>query len=353
MKKIRIGIIGNGGICKGAHVPTYLKDERVEIVGVCDIIEERAQFLKDEYFPEAKVYTDYKELLKDETIDSVDICTPNYLHSIIAVDAFKAGKHVFCEKPDAIDVTEVLKMQKAADEAGKVLMVMRNNRFVDASQYAKRYIDAGKMGEVYAGRCGWQRRRGIPGKGGWFTTKAQSGGGPLIDLGVHMIDLAIWLMGNPTPVSVSANTFSKFADNDTSDSVNSDFGDKNAEGTFDVEDLAMGMIRFDNGAVLQIEFSWASNIKRERRFVELRGTKSGLKWENDDIEIFTEEDGQLLDIKPAGRLESKGHHNNLVHYLDVLTKDADPCFKPQQGVDMIKILCAIYESAKTGREVIL
>lgn len=353
MKKIRIGIIGNGGICKGAHIPTYLKDERVEIVGVCDIIEERAQFLKDEYFPEAKVYTDYRELLKDETIDSVDICTPNYLHSIIAVAAFEAGKHVFCEKPDAIDVTEVLKMQKAADEAGKVLMVMRNNRFVGASQYAKKYIDAGKMGEVYAGRCGWQRRRGIPGKGGWFTTKAQSGGGPLIDLGVHMIDLAIWLMGNPTPVSVSANTFSKFADNDTSDSVNSDFGDKNSEGTFDVEDLAMGMIRFDNGAVLQIEFSWASNIKRERRFVELRGTKSGLKWENDDIEIFTEEDGQLLDIKPAGNLESKGHHNNLVHFLDVLTKGADPCFKPQQGVDMIKILCAIYESAETGREVIL
>ncbi len=353
MKKIRIGIIGNGGICKGAHVPTYLKDERVEIVGVCDIIEERAQFLKDEYFPEAKVYTDYKELLKDETIDSVDICTPNYLHSIIAVDAFKAGKHVFCEKPDAIDVTEVLKMQKAADEAGKVLMVMRNNRFVGASQYAKKYIDAGKMGEVYAGRCGWQRRRGIPGKGGWFTTKAQSGGGPLIDLGVHMIDLAIWLMGNPTPVSVSANTFCKFADNDTSDSVNSDFGDKNSQGTFDVEDLAMGIIRFDNGAVLQIEFSWASNIKRERRFVELRGSKSGLKWENDDVEIFTEEAGQLLDIKPAGNLDSKGHHNNLVHYLDVLTKGAEPCFKPQQGVDMIKILCAIYESAETGREVVL
>ena len=353
MKKIRIGIIGNGGICKGAHIPTYLQDERVEIVGVCDIIEERAQFLKDEYFPDAKVYTDYKELLKDETIDSVDICTPNYLHSIIAVAAFEAGKHVFCEKPDAIDVTEVLKMQKAADEAGKVLMVMRNNRFVGASQYAKKYIEAGKMGEVYAGRCGWQRRRGIPGKGGWFTTKAQSGGGPLIDLGVHMIDLAIWLMGNPTPVSVSANTFCKFADNDTSDSVNSDFGDKNAEGTFDVEDLAMGMIRFDNGAVLQIEFSWASNIKRERRFVELRGTKAGLTWENDDVEFFTEDGGQLLDIKPAGNLESKGHHRNLVHFLDVLTKDADPCFKPQQGVDMIKILCAIYESAKTGKEVVL
>ncbi len=353
MKKIRIGIIGNGGICKGAHVPTYVEDERVEIVGVCDIIEERAQFLKDNYFPDAKVYTDYKELLKDESIDSVDICTPNYLHSIIAVDAFKAGKNVFCEKPDAIDVTEVLKMQKAADEAGKLLMVMRNNRFVGASKYAKKYINDGKMGDIYCGRCGWQRRRGIPGKGGWFTTKEQSGGGPLIDLGVHMIDLAIWLMGNPTPVSVSANTYCKFADNDTSDSVNSDFGDANAEGTFDVEDLAMGMIRFDNGAVLQIEFSWASNVKRERRFVELRGTKAGLKWENDEVEFFTEEDGQLLDIKPTGNMDNKGHHNNLTHYLDVLTKGAEPCFKPQQGVDMIKILCAIYESAKTGKEVTL
>ncbi len=352
MKKVRIGIIGNGGICKGAHVNQYLKDDRVEIVALCDIIEERAQYFKDNYFPDAKVYTDYKELLKDETIDSVDICTPNYLHSIIAVAAFEAGKHVFCEKPDAIDVSEVLKMNAAAEKAGKTLMVMRNNRFATPSQYAKKYIEDGKMGEIYAGRCGWQRRRGIPGKGGWFTTKEQSGGGPLIDLGVHMIDLAIWLMGNPTPVSVSANTFCKFADNDTSDSVNSDFGDKNAEGTFDVEDLAMGMIRFDNGAVLQIEFSWASNIKVENRFVELRGTKSGLTWRNEELEFYTEDEGQLIDIKPVSGTQN-GHHANIKHYIDVLTNGAEPCFKPQQGIDMIKILCAIYKSAETGKEVIL
>ncbi len=352
MEKVRIGIIGNGGICKGAHIGGYLKDDRVEIVALCDIIEERAQYLKDTYFPNAKVYTDYKELLKNEEVDSVDICTPNYLHSIIAVDAFKAGKHVFCEKPDAVDVEEVLKMKAAAEEAGKLLMVMRNNRFVAASQYAKKYIAEGKMGEIYAGRCGWQRRRGIPGKGGWFTTKAQSGGGPLIDLGVHMIDLAIWLMGNPTPVAVSANTYCKFADNDTSDSVNSDFGDKNAQGTFDVEDLAMGMIRFDNGAVLQIEFSWASNVKKEHRFVELRGTKSGLTWDDNEVEFYTEDAGQLLDIK-AGEGKIDGHHANLRHYIDVLTQGADPCFKPQQGVDMIKILCAIYKSAETGKEVVL
>ena len=353
MAKWRVGLIGNGGICKGAHLEEYLADDRIEVVALCDIIEERAQFLKDNYFPDADVYTDYKELLKDETIDSVDICTPNYLHSIIAVAAFEAGKHVFCEKPDAVNVEEVLKMKAAADKAGKTLMVMRNNRFVDASKYAKKYIEAGKMGEIYCGRCGWQRRRGIPGKGGWFTTKEQSGGGPLIDLGVHLIDLSIWLMGNPTPVAVSGNTYCKFADNDSSDSVNSDFGDKMENGTFDVEDLAMGMIRFDNGAVLQIEFSWASNIKTEQRFVELRGTKSGLSWVNGVLEMFTEEDGQLLDISPSNMTEKDGHKNNLRHFYDVVLDGATPIFEPQQGIDMIKILCAIYESAKTGKEVIL
>ncbi len=352
MEKIRIAIIGNGGICKGAHLGHYLKDDRVEIAALCDIIEERAVYLRDTYFHNADVYTDYKELLKDETIDAVDICTPNYLHSVIAVAAFNAGKHVFCEKPDAVNVTEVMKMNDAAEKAGKVLMVMRNNRFVSASQYAKSFIEKGRMGEIYAGRCGWQRRRGIPGKGGWFTTKEQSGGGPLIDLGVHMIDLAVWLMGSPKPVSVSANTYCKFADNDTSDSVNSDFGDKNSNGTFDVEDLAMGMIRFENGAVLQIEFSWASNIKEENKFVELRGTKAGLTWKDNEVELYSEEDGQLMDIS-IGDKGINGHHANLCNFVDVLTKGSEPCFKPSQGIDMIKILCAIYKSAETGKEVVL
>ncbi|MBR6647704.1 MAG: Gfo/Idh/MocA family oxidoreductase, partial [Clostridia bacterium] len=125
MSKLRIAIIGNGGICRACHVEHYVEDNRAEVVAFCDIIEERAIALRDKYFPEAAVYTDYKELLKDESIDAVDICTHNYLHSIIAVDAFKAGKHVLCEKPDAVDVTEVLKMKNAADEAGKVLMVIR------------------------------------------------------------------------------------------------------------------------------------------------------------------------------------------------------------------------------------
>ena len=233
-------------------------------------------------------------------------------------------------------------------------MIMRNNRFSPASQYAKKYIESGAMGDIYCGRCGWQRRRGIPGKGGWFTTKAQSGGGPLIDLGVHMIDLAIWLMGSPKPVTVTGSTYCKFADSDTSDSVNSDFGDKVSDGTFDVEDLAMGTIRFDNGAQLQIEFSWASNIKQENRFVELRGTKSGLTWRDGDVEVFTEMHGQGCDIHPSNlQPEKKEHVLNLINFYDVVIDGKEPVFKPQQGIDMIKILCAIYKSAETGREVVL
>ncbi len=352
MKKIKIGIVGIGGIAKCAHIPAYLKDERVEIVALCDIIEERAVEAQEKWFPDAKVYTDFNDLVKDENVETVDICTPNYWHSRIAVAAFEAGKNVFCEKPDAVSPEEAQKMKEASEKAGKLLMVMRNNRFASGSQYLKKYIADGNVGEIYAGRCGWQRRRGIPGKGGWFTTKELSGGGPLIDLGVHMIDLAVWLMGNPTPVAVSGATYCKFADTDSSDSEHSIFGDKNSEGTFDVEDLAIGMIRFDSGAVLQIEFSWASNIEREHRFVELYGTKAGFSWDNEEVKIFSEDNGILTDTG-LKRVQQDGHQYYLRHAVDVLLNGVEPIYKPQQGLDMIKILDAIYKSAKTGREVVL
>ena len=352
MSTYNVGIVGCGGIARGAHWPFYKNDKRVKVVAVCDIIKERAETFVRDFYPEAAVYTDYRDLVAREDIDCVDICTPNYLHSEIAVAAFAHGKNVFSEKPDAVSPEKAIAMKEAAEKAGKLLMVMRNNRFADASAYMKKYIDAGRMGEIYAGRCAWQRRRGIPGKGGWFTTKAQSGGGPLIDLGVHMIDLAVWLMGNPTPVAVFGNTFCKFANTDVSDSVNSNFGDKKAGGTFDVEDLAMGMIRFDNGAVLQIEFSWASNVKEEHRFVELRGTKAGMLWLDGHIlEIYSEDGGKLTNTTLGGNLRDDCHVRNLRHFYDVLDGKCEPCFKPQQGVDMIKILSAVYESAKTGQEV--
>lgn len=353
MKKVKVGIIGLGGISTVAHMPGYLEMDNVEIAAICDINPEKIDRFKEKFnLGEIPSFTDYKELLEVDGLDFVDICTPNYLHSIIAVDALNKGLHVFCEKPDAVSVEEAEKMKAAAENSGKHLMVMRNNRYRKTARYLKDYIEDGNMGEIYCGRCGWQRRRGIPGKGGWFTTKAQSGGGPLIDLGVHMIDLAIWLMGNPTPVAVSGSIYNKFADNDVSDSVNSDFGDKVSDGTFDVEDLAMGFIKFDNGACLQIEFSWASNVDKEYNYVELRGTKAGATLK-DGIEIYTEKNGVLVDENPIVEDTKNAHGNNIRHFVDVISNGTKPEFEPIQGLNMIKILSAIYKSAETGREVVL
>ena len=199
MDKIRIGLVGCGGVAFWAHIPALKQfGDAIEVVAVCDLIKERAENAARE-FGASHIFTDYNDLVTLNEVDVVDICTPNYIHSEIAVKALENGKHVFCEKPDAITVPQVTAMKTAAEQSGKHLMVMRNNRFVAESQYAKKFIESGKCGEIYAGRCGWIRRRGIPGKGGWFTTKELSGGGPLIDLGVHMLDLAIWMMGNPHP----------------------------------------------------------------------------------------------------------------------------------------------------------
>jgi predicted dehydrogenase len=321
---------------------------------MCDIVPSKALKLAPDWgVPATRVFADYHDVLALDDVDAVDICTPNLYHSEIAVAALEAGKHVFCEKPDAVSPEKAQAMADAAAASGKTLMVMRNNRFRPEAQFVKRLADEGQLGDMYAGRCGWIRRRGIPGKGGWFTTKELSGGGPLIDLGVHMIDLAIYLMGNPRPVAVSGATYCKFAETDASDSVHSDFGEKKADGTFDVEDLAMGLIRFGNGATLQVECSWASNIGTESNFVELRGSKGGCKIASDSPPmVFTEMAGVPVDIVPRLSKSALGEHGkNLYHFVDVVLRGAEPIFLPVQGVNMIRILAALYESADTGKEV--
>ncbi len=353
-KKLRIALVGLGGMGH-VHLRCHASNPKVEVVGLCDLIPEKCRDqIKQRNLPEdTPIFVDFKEMIDTLKPDAVDIATPNDFHSIIAVYALERGIHVFCEKPDAINAIEAQKMKDASEKSGAVLMVMRNNRYNAFSQHAKKFIEEGKAGEIYCGRCGWIRRRGIPGKGGWFTTKAKSGGGPLIDLGVHMIDLAMWLMGNPKPISVSGCTFNKFAENTaSSDSVHSSFGEAKDNGTFDVEDLAMGFIRFENGACLQIEFSWASNIKAEQTFVQLRGDKAGISWGSDGYMIHTEEDGNLVDLTPE--LENvNGHNAALLHFVDIITEGKAPDYVPEQGLNMIKILDAIYESARVGHEIIL
>lgn len=349
-KKLRGAVIGAGGI-SGVHMKSHLAHPEVEIVALCDINLEKAQTKAKDYGIE-RVYADYRDVLKHDDIDFVDICTPNLFHSEIAIAALEAGKHVFTEKPDAINPVEAQRMADAAEKSGNLLMAMRNNRFSAGSQFLKTYIEKGHMGDVYAARCGWLRRRGIPGKGGWFTTKELSGGGPLIDLGVHFIDVAVWLMGNPKPVAVSGATYCKFAHSDTSDSIHSQFGEKADDGIFDVEDLAHGFIRFDNGATLHIEFSWASNVEEEMTYVELRGSKSGTTMKNGAVKLFHEIEGAMCTTIPELNHKGLGNHEkNLHHFIDVLQGRDKPIIQPEHGVDMIKILSALYESAETGREV--
>lgn len=351
MKKLKIGIVGVGSIAKVAHICSYNGMDDVEIKAVCDIDPEKLNY--DQIPTTAQKYTDYREMIQKADIDAVDICTPNDLHSEIAVYALERGKHVFCEKPDAISSAERKKMSEAEKKSGKTLMVMRNNRHTAGSIYLKKSIENGEFGDIYAGRCGWIRRRGIPGKGGWFTTNSRSGGGPLIDLGVHMIDLAIYLMGNPRAVAVSGSTYRKFAEAaDISDSEHSSFGEKIENGVFDVEDLAVGFIKFENGASLQIEFSWASNIEEESRFVELRGTKGGFTWKDEQVKVFSEKNGELIDVIPKLG-PANGHRDNLRHFVNVILYGEKPDFESGQGENMVKILEAIYRSAKEGKEILL
>ncbi len=358
-KKIKVGIVGIGGIGRGVHLESWTTNPDVEVVALCDILIERAQNAAEKYnIP--YVFDNYKDLIALDEIDVVDICTPNKFHSIIAVDSLNAGKNVLCEKPDAMNYDEVLKMKEAYEKSGKLLIVMRNNRFTAESMFVKKYIEAGKMGEIYYAKCGWVRRRGIPGKGGWFTTKELSGGGPLIDLGVHMMDLTVWLMGNPRPVSVVGSTYSKFGESSTqADSENSKFGDSKSDGIYNVEDLATGYIKFDNGATMVIEFSWAENIETENRYYELMGTKAGAKWHsaynNGKLTIYGEEQGITTNIAPNFKKSGKReqHAGNIDHVVDCLMGREKPVFLPQQGVDMIGIISAIYKSAETGKEIML
>lgn len=341
---VKVGIIGTGGIYRGAHLDGWKTSTEAQIVAVCDANIESAQKAQED-FPGAEVFSDYKELLKRTDIDAVSITTPNKFHSIIAIEALEAGKHVFCEKPDAINPEEAEKMARIAKESGKVLMVMRNNRFSAAAQHVKKLAAEGYFGELYAGRCGWIRTRGIPGRGGWFTTKELSGGGPLIDLGVHMIDLAMWLSGNQVPKTVSGATYRKFADR-------ADATGQVPQGTFDVEDLAMGFIRFNNGAALQLEFSWASNVAAEKKFLEWRGTEGGFALVNDELTLFKEQAGEVVSEKLTIEEHTTPQHTaNIHHFIDCVLGRAAATITPEEGVHMIQILSAIYESAETGSEV--
>lgn len=348
MGKIRVGIIGAGGISE-CHIAGYKALDRVELHAVCDISGERAAGCAEKYGI-SHVFEDYRELLKLDELDAVSICTSNDIHAPAAVAALRAGKHVLCEKPMALNTNEALQMEKAERESGKLLMIGFVRRFGNDTAVLKDFIDNGAMGEIYYAKASYLRRNGCP--GGWFGDRKRSGGGPLIDLGVHVIDLVRYLMGRPRAVSVTGAAFNKLG---ARNNIKITRGYTSAEDgrTFDVEDLAAAMIRFDNGAVLTVETSFSLNIKKDTGNIELFGTKSGARLDP-GLEFYSEMNDYLVDIIPAHNtaLSFNGlFENEVAHFVDCIDRGAKCLCPSEDGTELTRIIDAAYASAETGREV--
>ena len=352
-KKIKIGVIGVGGIST-VHIKGYLALPNVEVYAFCDINEERLK-KKGERFGVTRLYTDYNVMLKElPELDAVSVCTWNAAHAPATIAALNAVKHVLCEKPMAMNVQEAQAMKEAAERNGKLLMIGFVRRFGNDAVILKDFIDHDELGEIYYTKASYLRRNGAP--GGWFGDKLRSGGGPMIDLGVHVIDLVRYLMGCPKPVSVYGATFNKLGDFSNVKGKSGEYkSETKGDAVFNVEDLACAFIRFDNGAVLNIDASFTLHTQKADNGIELYGSKGGAKLDP-ELRIAKELNGYLvnvdLDIKTALSFEGL-FENEIAHFVDCVANGAECRAPAEDGVELMKILCAVYESARTGREVVL
>lgn len=350
-KKIKIGVIGTGSI-SNEHISAYLKNPNVELYAFCDIDAERVKTMAEKYKVE-KTFTDMNEMLKLEEIDAVSVCTWNAAHMPCAVAALNAGKHVLCEKPMATTADEARLMKEAAEKNNKLLMIGFVRRYGNDCKILKDFISTDYFGDIYYTKATYLRRNGNP--GGWFGDKSLSAGGPLIDLGVHVIDLVRYLLGNPKPVSIYGATFQKLLNRPNIKEVKDYNASSQSTNVCDVEDLASAMIRFDNGAVLSIEASFSLNIKKDEGKIELFGTKGGAKIDP-ELEMYTEVNDYLADVKlnaPTALNFDGLFANEINHFVDCVINNTECKSPAQDGIDIMTILDAIYESARTGHEVIL
>ncbi len=343
MKTLRVGVIGLG-MGRG-HVRGFQAHPNAEVVAVADPDESRCEYIRNEYnVPTA--YASGEEMLQKEKLDVVSIATPNKFHKPLTIAALKAGCHVLCEKPMAMNAREAKQMIDAAKKAKKRLMINFSYRFTQQSHALKKQVDTGILGDVYFGRTVWHRRRGLPGFGGWFGTKALSGGGPLIDLGVHRLDLALWLMGYPKPEWVMGAAY---------DPIATELA-KREKKTYDVEDLAAGFIKFENGATLEVEASWAANIEdNEHMETRLFGTKGGLVQRNVngayefEAELYIEREGCQYDMKlhpPVPEVQGA-----MGHFADAILTNTPHIATAEEGLIVMELLDAIYKSAKDGKPI--
>ncbi|WP_404454709.1 Gfo/Idh/MocA family oxidoreductase [Virgibacillus necropolis] len=356
MKKLKVAIIGCGGIANGKHLPSLKKVEQVELVAFCDVEVEKAQVAADGYgTSNATVYEDYKELLKDTTIDVVHVCTPNSSHAEISIAAMKAGKDVMCEKPMAKTSEEAKQMVAAAEETGRKLSIGYQNRFRQDSQHLRKVCQRGDLGEVYFAKAHAIRRRAVP-TWGVFLDEEKQGGGPLIDIGTHALDLTLWMMDNYKPKSVMGSTFHKLGEH--KDAANA-WGPWDPE-KFTVEDSAFGFITMENGATIILESSWAINsLEVDEAKCSLSGTEGGADMK-DGLRINGEEFGKLyttnVELDNSGVAFYDGESESDADlearlWIESLLHDTEPTVKPNEALVVTQILEAIYESAKTGKAV--
>ena len=354
---VKIGIIGCGGIANGKHMPSLKKIKNVQMVAFCDIIEERAVKAAEEYGVEgAKVYTDYKELLKDRDIEVVHVCTPNRSHAFISIDAMEAGKHVMCEKPMAKTYKEAKEMLDASERTGMKLTIGYQSRWRADSLYLKKMCEDGELGEIYYGKAIALRRRAVP-TWGVFLNEYEQGGGPLIDIGTHALDLTLWMMDNYKPKMVVGTTFEKLKNQKDCGNAWGDWDPKK----FTVEDAAFGFIVMENGATIMLESSWALNIRNPKEAITMIcGTEGGADM-FDGLNINFIKNGRQCILKPdltAGGVafyDGDGDEDPSVlearAWLDAVVNDHEPRTKAGQALVVTQILEAIYESAKTGKPV--
>ncbi|MBI2265866.1 MAG: Gfo/Idh/MocA family oxidoreductase [Armatimonadetes bacterium] len=349
MKKLSVAVIGTGSIVSGGYLPALAKHPSVNVVALCDSVVERAKLLADEYgIP--RVLGTPENVLNLSDLNAVLVCTPNHLHAPQTCKALEAGKHVLVVKPMALSPEEGEAMVETARKAGKTLMVGLSYRFHPHTQYMKRFVDSGDLGEIYYTKASWLRRKGNP--GGWFTRKALAGGGPLIDLGVHLIDTIWYLLGKPSCLSATGSTYGKM--NGHSSTLSAGYRSADVkEGLdggkeYDVEDLACGFLRFANGVTLIMDTSFALHTKADAHDVEIFGTKGGGKLY--PAEVYCDLHGTPADIAPVLPKVSN-QELEVAEFVDSILQEKPSMCPGEDGLAVLKMIDALYRSSHVGQEV--
>jgi len=344
-KKIKVGIIGAGQVSQLQHIPGAQQSPYAEVVAVADTNKKRCREAAEK-FGIPNTFTDYRDLLAMDEIDAVSIALPNCLHYLVTMAALKAGKHAMCDKPMAMNQQEAKRMIDEAKKRRLTFMIGQNMRFSRENQLAKKVIASGKIGEPYHARGRLQRRNGIPRIGSWFTQKKYSGGGVLLDLGVHVLDLTLHLMGSFDVQAVSGQVFTKFGKKGLGDGTWG-MSERAKAKPYDVEDYAAAFLKLKGGKSVILEVCWHAYLKPGHA-VEIYGTKGGVS--TPPAMIL----GEKKDIEPPIAPETAKvplPTERLVHFIDCIVKKKKPVCDPHESLMVQKVLDAIYKSSETGREV--